>query len=71
MARTKLTLALSDEALAIINESAASERKRGELVSSIVEEWAQRQRPRSEGGVLERIEQSLERIEARLVRGVL
>jgi len=60
-AKQKVTLALSDQALAIIGQH-ASERKRGEFVSACIEEWA-RQRQEPEGGILERIEAKLNRLE--------
>ncbi len=64
MATKQVTLSLTDEARAII-EGAATERKRGEWVSGIVVDWAERQANSATamGGILERIEARLARIE--------
>lgn len=61
VAKQKVTLALSEQALTIIGQH-ASERKRGEFVSACIEEWA-RQRQEPEGGIMERIEAKLNRLE--------
>mgnify|MGYP003377790503 FL=1 len=56
-------LSISDEALTIIGEQ-GGERKRGDFVSMTVLEWAKRQNePALPGGILERIEQRLAKIE--------
>ena len=61
MAKQKVTLALSEQALEILSQH-ASERKRGEFVSTCIEEWARRRRE-PEGGIMERIEAKLNRLE--------
>ena len=69
MGRQKVTLALSEQALEIVDRH-ASERKRGEFVSTCIEEWDRRQRePDTKGGILERIEARLARIEQALAGG--
>lgn len=66
MAKQKVMLSISDEALTIIGEQ-GGERKRGEFVSMTVLEWAKRRGEQElQGGILERIEQRLARIEQRL-----
>ena len=66
MAKQKVMLSLSDEALAIIAEQ-GGERKKGDFVSKAVLEWAERQsEPALPGGILERIESRLARIEQAL-----
>jgi len=61
---TKVTLTFSDEALTALN-ALATDRKRGELVSRLVMQ-AQKNGVRTDSGILERIEQRLERIEKKL-----
>lgn len=61
---TKVTLTFSDEALEALN-SLASDRKRGEFVSKLVLH-AHKRGGKPEDGILERIEQRLERIEQKL-----
>lgn len=63
--KQKVTLALSEQALEIISQH-ASERKRGEFVSACIEEWARRQEEPS-GGILERLEAKVDRLEALLI----
>ena len=70
MAKEKVTLALSDEALAIVSEH-GGERKRGEFVSACIVEWdKRREEVVVQGGILERIEARLARIETALAGGV-
>jgi hypothetical protein len=61
MAKEKVTLALTAEALAIINQQ-TTERKRGDFVSACILDWERRQH-QPDGGILERIEDRLIRIE--------
>ena len=61
MAKEKVTLALTAEALAVINQQ-TTERKRGDFVFTCILDWGRRQR-QPVGGILERIEARLERIE--------
>lgn len=61
---TKVTLTFSDEALQALN-SLATDRKRGEFVSKLVVQ-ALKRGGRTEDGILERIEQRLERIEQKV-----
>ncbi|MBX3015188.1 MAG: hypothetical protein KF832_26960 [Caldilineaceae bacterium] len=70
MGRDKITLALTDSALNYVNAN-ASERKRGEFVSMVLEEYAQMMSSVSElscdeAGLLERIDLRLTRIEKQL-----
>ncbi len=61
---TKVTLTFSDEALEALN-NLATDRKRGEFVSKLVLQ-AHKRGGRTEDGILERIEQRLERIEQKV-----
>lgn len=61
---TKVTLTFSDEALEALN-SLATDRKRGELVSKLVLH-AKKSGGTMQDGILERIEQRLQRIEQKL-----
>ena len=61
MAKEKVTLALTAEALAIINRQ-TTERKRGDFVSTCILDWERRQH-QPDGGIMERIEDRLVRIE--------
>jgi|JI10StandDraft_1071094.scaffolds.fasta_scaffold3471426_1 hypothetical protein len=61
---TKVTLTFSDEALTALN-ALASDRKRGELVSKLVIQ-ARRAGGVMQDGILERIEQRLQRIEEKI-----
>ena len=61
MAKEKVTLALDAVALAIIDTNGGG-RKRGEFVSACILDWERRQR-QPDGGILERIEDRLIRIE--------
>ena len=61
MAKEKVTLALTADALAIILQR-GGERKRGDFVSACILDWERRQR-QPDGGILERIEDRLIRIE--------
>lgn len=70
MAKDKIMLALSDEALSYINVN-ATERKRGELVSKIIEEYSRimagvGELSGDDAGLLERIDSRLGRIEKQL-----
>lgn len=70
MAKDKIMLALSDNALSYINTN-ATERKRGELVSKIIEEYSRIMAGVGElggddTGLLERIDNRLGRIEKQL-----
>lgn len=67
----RTTLSLSEEAASILSER-VSERKRGELVSKLIAEWALMQDgeplPTESEGLLERIEERLARIEGQLLK---
>lgn len=70
MVREKVTLALTDEALQIINAN-ATERKRGEFVSSILVDYSRIMAGTGtlgdeDKGLLERIDSRLARIEKQL-----
>ena len=66
--KTKVTLALSDQALGIIEKS-ATPRTRGKFVSEVLAQWAAAQALEVEApGALERIEERLRRIEATVQR---
>jgi hypothetical protein len=68
MARDKIMLALSDEALQFLNAS-ASKRKRGKFVSELLEHHARTVSEKVDGdaGIWERIEKQLIRLESLLV----
>jgi hypothetical protein len=61
--KRKVSFALTDEALRILDER-STPRKRGELVSRLIVEWEARQGEENRPGILERIEQRLVRMEA-------
>ena len=70
MVREKVTLALTDEALQIINAN-ATERKRGEFVSSVLADYSRIMAGTGtlgdeDKGLLERIDSRLARIEKQL-----
>ena len=71
MAKDKIMLALSDNALSYINTN-ATERKRGELVSKIIEEYSRIMAGVGElgsddtTGILERIDTRLARMEKQI-----
>lgn len=66
--KSQITLTLTDEAMEILNRY-ATPRKRGELVSRLLVEYAAGQDGDERNGILERIEKRLERIERRLKDG--
>lgn len=67
----RTTLALSEEAAAVLSEK-VSERKRGELLSRLIVDWARAQEgkapPTESEGLLERIEERLARLEGLVLR---
>ncbi len=69
MVKEKIMLALSDSAMNYVKAN-ASERKRGEFVSQIIETYMEQQTaPQQPTGILERIEARLDRIEAAMLAG--
>lgn len=70
MVRDKVTLALTESALSYINAN-ATERKRGEFVSAVLEDYSRimggaGELGNSDAGLLERIDSRLGRIEKQL-----
>jgi hypothetical protein len=64
MESKKVVFTLTGEAVAIL-ESAATERKRGPLISQLLVEWKENQIPDNELGILENIAAGVRRIEKR------
>jgi len=69
MAKTKVTLALTDEALALLSANATG-RKRGEVTSTALIHFFNpkpvERKSSVEGGLLERVEKLLEKVAAKL-----
>lgn len=62
MSKQPVMLSLTDRAIDLLNSS-ASQRKRGEFVSKLLEKYVELDTPDDPGGILERIEARLIAIE--------